>query len=170
MNCLNILVNVMKLQRVITRNFSTINRYINGQKAKSTKHAKKIRPRRFESVVEVDDSYADEHIFTEDHIALRKTLRKIIEKEINPYVDQWEEEEAFPAHKIFKILGNAGFLGVNKPEKYGGLGLDFTYTMAVHEEMSKYISVQLYACIVCVNVHTQVSVCMHAYVRTCMRA
>ncbi len=30
-------------------------------------------------------------------------------------MDQWEAEGQFPAHKIFKILGNAGFLGVNKP-------------------------------------------------------
>ena len=37
---------------------------------------------------------------------------------------------------VFKILGNAGFLGVNKEEAYGGLGLDFSYTIAVHEEMS----------------------------------
>lgn len=40
---------------------------------------------------------------------------QLIDQEINPYVDQWEAEGTFPAHKVFKILGNAGFLGVNKP-------------------------------------------------------
>lgn len=40
---------------------------------------------------------------------------QIIDQEINPYVDKWEEEGQFPAHRVFKILGNAGFLGVNKP-------------------------------------------------------
>ncbi|XP_064266383.1 probable acyl-CoA dehydrogenase 6 isoform X2 [Passer domesticus] len=40
---------------------------------------------------------------------------KIIDKEINPFVDKWEEEGQFPAHKVFKILGQAGFLGVDKP-------------------------------------------------------
>ncbi|KAJ3609364.1 hypothetical protein NHX12_023887 [Muraenolepis orangiensis] len=55
-------------------------------------------------------------------------------KEINPHVDQWESEGRFPAHKVFKILGNAGFLGVNKPVEYGGLGLDFSYSVAVSEE------------------------------------
>lgn len=30
-------------------------------------------------------------------------------------MDQWEAEGQFPAHRIFKLLGNAGFLGVNKP-------------------------------------------------------
>lgn len=29
-------------------------------------------------------------------------------------MDQWEAEGKFPAHRIFKILGSAGFLGVNK--------------------------------------------------------
>lgn len=40
---------------------------------------------------------------------------QLIDQEINPHVDQWEAEGQFPAHKIFKLLGNAGFLGVNKP-------------------------------------------------------
>ncbi len=40
---------------------------------------------------------------------------QIIETEINPYVDEWEEAGAFPAHKVFKTLGDAGFLGINKP-------------------------------------------------------
>jgi len=40
---------------------------------------------------------------------------QIIEKDINPYVDQWEAEGQFPAHVVFKKLGDAGFLGVNKP-------------------------------------------------------
>ena len=29
--------------------------------------------------------------------------------------------------KVFKKLGNAGLLGVNKPVEYGGMGLDFKY-------------------------------------------
>lgn len=41
----------------------------------------------------------------------------------------------FPAHRIFKILGEAGFLGVNRPKEYGGLGLDFSYNIAVAEEL-----------------------------------
>lgn len=72
---------------------------------------------------------------TPQHGALRAALRKIIDKEINPFVDKWEEEGQFPAHKVFKTLGQAGFLGVDKPTEYGGMGLDFSYSIAVAEEL-----------------------------------
>ncbi|XP_051872851.1 probable acyl-CoA dehydrogenase 6 [Pristis pectinata] len=74
-------------------------------------------------------------IYTQEHYSLRESLRKIIEKKINPFVDKWEEEGMFPAHRIFKILGEAGFLGVNRPKEYGGLGLEFSYNVAVAEEL-----------------------------------
>uniref|UniRef100_UPI00358FBB3D probable acyl-CoA dehydrogenase 6 n=1 Tax=Myxine glutinosa TaxID=7769 RepID=UPI00358FBB3D len=76
-----------------------------------------------------------ETLYTEQHVELRRTLGKLIEKEINPNVDKWEREGQFPAHHVFKILGQAGLLGVNKPTEYGGLGLDFSYSIAVAEEL-----------------------------------
>ncbi|KAG9470162.1 hypothetical protein GDO78_018727, partial [Eleutherodactylus coqui] len=74
-------------------------------------------------------------LYTPEHNAIRDSLRKIIEIEINPFVDQWEKEEQFPAHHVFKILGQAGMLGVNKPIEYGGMGLDFSYSIAIAEEL-----------------------------------
>nr|KAG5698128.1 hypothetical protein BaRGS_001723 [Batillaria attramentaria] len=66
---------------------------------------------------------------------MRQSLNKIIEQEINPFVDEWEEEGFFPAHQVFKKLGDAGFLGVTKPVEYGGAGLDYSYSIAVAEEL-----------------------------------
>ena len=73
--------------------------------------------------------------FTEEHTHLRKTVRDFVEKEINPHVEQWERDGAFPAHEVFAKMGKLGLLGVNKPEAYGGMGLDYSYQMAVTEEL-----------------------------------
>ncbi len=72
---------------------------------------------------------------TTEHEQIRKTLKSFIDAEINPYVDEWEEAGIFPAHKIYKGLGNLGLLGVTKPEKYGGMGLDWSYGAVVAETL-----------------------------------
>src|SRR6476646_2467004 len=73
--------------------------------------------------------------FTEEHLQLRRTVRDFVEKELNPHVDEWEAAGAFPAHEVFKKAGRLGLLGVNEPEAYGGLGLDYSYQMCVTEEL-----------------------------------
>ena len=73
--------------------------------------------------------------FEEDQRSMQKTAKRIIDEDINPYVDQWEEEGMYPAHTVFKKLGSAGLLGVNKPVEYGGMGLDFKYNIALNEEL-----------------------------------
>ena len=40
---------------------------------------------------------------------------QIIDKDINPYVEQWEAQGSFPAREVFKKLGDAGLLGITKP-------------------------------------------------------
>ena len=72
-----------------------------------------------------------------DYRLLRDSLRRIIDEQINPHVDEWEEREQFPAHRVFKALGDAGFLGLTKPERYGGLGLDYTYGVMMAEELGR---------------------------------
>ena len=73
--------------------------------------------------------------FEESHEEIRETVREFVNKEINPYADQWEEEKIFPAHDLFKKMGESGLLGVHRPEKYGGLGLDFSHSMVMAEEL-----------------------------------
>jgi citronellyl-CoA dehydrogenase len=73
--------------------------------------------------------------FTEEHHQLRRTVRDFVEKELNPHVDEWEREGAFPAHEVFKKAGSLGMLGINKPEAFGGMGLDYSYQMAATEEL-----------------------------------
>ncbi|HVK88928.1 MAG TPA: acyl-CoA dehydrogenase family protein [Kofleriaceae bacterium] len=73
--------------------------------------------------------------FTEEHDQLRRTVRDFVEKELNPHVDEWEKAGAFPAHEVFKKAGKLGLLGINKPEAYGGMGLDYSYQAVATEEL-----------------------------------
>ncbi len=75
-------------------------------------------------------------LYTEDHIALQDSLKKFCEAEINPHVDEWEKAEIFPAKELFRKMGKLGFLGVNKPEAYGGQGLDYSFAAAFAEGLS----------------------------------
>ena len=86
--------------------------------------------------MEISDTYTAEPLFTEEHVKLRKTLRGFIE-EWNQECEEWEEQEIFPAHRVIKQLGDAGLLGISKSEDYGGLGLDFSYTVAMAEELGR---------------------------------
>src|SRR6202140_2429345 len=74
-------------------------------------------------------------LFTTDHNDPRRILQKFIAAEINPYVDEWEKADIFPAHELFKKLGDLGFLGLNKPVEFGGQGLDYSYALMMAEEL-----------------------------------
>ncbi|MEM7345964.1 MAG: acyl-CoA dehydrogenase family protein [Chloroflexota bacterium] len=75
--------------------------------------------------------------FTEEHTMLRQTVRRFVETEINPYTEQWESERIFPAHELFKKMGNLGLLGLNYPETYGGGGMDYWYQVVMLEEIGR---------------------------------
>jgi citronellyl-CoA dehydrogenase len=76
-------------------------------------------------------------LFTQEHEMLRDSVSKFVEREINPHVDEWEEAGIFPAHELFKKMADAGFLGINKEEKWGGLGLDYSYALVFAEEVGR---------------------------------
>ena len=73
--------------------------------------------------------------FTDEHEAIRRNVSRFIDTEINPHVEEWEAAGAFPAHELFKKMGRQGYLGINKPVKYGGLGLDYSYQLAFIESL-----------------------------------
>ena len=73
--------------------------------------------------------------FTDEHLQLRKTVRDFIEKNVNPYYDEWEKAGLFPARELFKQMAKLGLLGINKPEQFGGMGLDYSYQLMMDEEM-----------------------------------
>ncbi len=73
--------------------------------------------------------------YTHEHLEIQKTLRRYIDEKINPFVDEWEAAEIFPAHEVFKGLGQLGLLGLTKPEAFGGAGLDYSYGLAMAEAL-----------------------------------
>ncbi len=74
-------------------------------------------------------------IYTEEHERLKDSVRRFVDAEINPHVDQWERDGVFPARELFRKMGQLGFLGVTKPVEYGGSGLDYSYSVAVAEAL-----------------------------------
>jgi citronellyl-CoA dehydrogenase len=76
-------------------------------------------------------------LYTQEHLELQRSVKKFIDSEINPYVDEWEAAEIFPAHELFKKMGDAGFLGINKPQEYGGMGLDYSFALAFAEALGE---------------------------------
>ena len=73
---------------------------------------------------------------TPEHEALRGTARRFVAEHINPHVDAWEAAGIFPAHEVFRKMGELGLLGVNKPVDNGGMGLDASYAAVLTEALS----------------------------------
>ncbi|RWS23429.1 putative acyl-CoA dehydrogenase 6-like protein [Leptotrombidium deliense] len=78
--------------------------------------------------------------FTSQHEEMKTTVRKIVEKDVNPFVDQWEKEGMFDAHLVFKKFGNAGLLGITRDPEYNGSGLDYSFTVAMYEELGYQVN------------------------------
>ena len=75
--------------------------------------------------------------FTKEHQELRTMIRKFVDNEINPYVDEWEEARIFPAHELFGKMGKLGLLGMMYEEEYGGGGMDYWYEAVLLEEIGR---------------------------------
>jgi long-chain-acyl-CoA dehydrogenase len=74
-------------------------------------------------------------LFTEDHLAFRELARTFVQREIEPYHEQWEEDGQV-SREVWLAAGKAGLLGVDVPEEYGGAGVpDFRYNAILTEEL-----------------------------------
>lgn len=74
--------------------------------------------------------------FTESHDILRRTVSKFVEKEIKPYVEEWEEAGEFP-RELYKKAAEIGLLGVCYPEEWSGFQSDIFHEVVVTEELTK---------------------------------
>lgn len=73
---------------------------------------------------------------TEEHELFRKSLRRMLDKEAYPFYEEWEAKREIPRSFWLK-MGENGFLCPWVDEAYGGLGLDFSYSMVLTEELER---------------------------------
>ena len=87
-----------------------------------------------ESVLKPDFKSQRKHfIFTDEHEQLRESIRNFAIKELAPHAEEWEET-TFP-DSVFPRMGELGFLGLDKPEAYGGQGGDYYTSLVLAEEI-----------------------------------
>jgi alkylation response protein AidB-like acyl-CoA dehydrogenase len=73
--------------------------------------------------------------FTDAHEELRLHIRRFLEKEVRPHLEEWEET-TFP-DSIMRRFGELGFLGLRYPAEYGGQGGDYFSAIVLSEEMAR---------------------------------
>ncbi|WP_042142055.1 acyl-CoA dehydrogenase family protein [Paucisalibacillus sp. EB02] len=74
--------------------------------------------------------------FTEEQNMLRDTVRSFVDKEIMPYIADWDRQGQFDPN-IYNKLANLGLMGVCIPEEYGGSGMDYNALAIVCEELER---------------------------------
>ena len=85
-------------------------------------------------------------IFTSDHEAFRDSVRSFIAKEVAPYHEQWERDGAV-SRDVWLAAGEAGLLGIDVDERYGGGGSDdYRYYLVLNEEMARAGAVRNVGC------------------------
>ncbi len=88
-----------------------------------------------ESVLKPDFNASRKHfIFSDEHEQLRESITNFAVKELAPHADEWEET-TFP-DSVFARMGELGFLGLDKPEQYGGQGGDYFSAIVLGEAIS----------------------------------
>ncbi len=92
------------------------------------------------------ESYLDE-----THTAIRESVRTFVKREVEPYLDEWEDAELFP-REIYTKAAEAGFLALGYPEQYGGVECDYFHRLVQAEEFCKAGSLGLVAGLFSLNI------------------
>ena len=74
--------------------------------------------------------------YREEHHAFRQSLRRFVETEITPFVNDWDEAGSFP-RELYRKAGDIGLLGIGFPEEYGGSGGDVFFAIIAALELAR---------------------------------
>jgi len=76
------------------------------------------------------------HYFSPDHEAYRAGLRDFVDREIAPFVNEWDEAETFP-RELYRKFAELGALGIGYDEELGGTPADIFYHLITFEEVAR---------------------------------
>ena len=74
--------------------------------------------------------------FRDTHRMLRETVARFVQREIKPYVEDWEEAGEFP-RELYRKAAEVGLLGVCYPEEWSGIETDLFHEVVVTEELTR---------------------------------
>lgn len=80
-----------------------------------------------------------EPLFGEEHDAYRETVRMFVQREIDPFAEDWENDRDYP-RELFQKAGAAGLFGAKFDERWGGTGPDYAAEAVAIEELSRSLS------------------------------
>lgn len=76
------------------------------------------------------------HCFTPEHETFRASVRAFVDREIAPFVNEWDEAGAFP-REFYRRAGQLGLLGIGHDERFGGTPADTFFQLVVFEELAR---------------------------------
>ena len=74
--------------------------------------------------------------YSDEHAAFRDSLRQFVNREIEPYAADWDEEGTFP-RELYQKAADVGLLPMGFPEEYGGVPADVFYTIVASQELAR---------------------------------
>ncbi len=85
-------------------------------------------------------------IYDEDHEAFRASVKEFLDREVVPHLEEHAENHVLP-REFWKSAGAQGFLGLEVPEEYGGMGAeDYRFNAVLTEELAK-VNMTLPSCV-----------------------
>ena len=76
--------------------------------------------------------------FTSEQEQFRKAVARFVDAEVVPEAEAIDDRAEFPM-KLFKRIGELGYLGLRYPEAYGGAGADMVTYCLFAEELARLI-------------------------------
>ena len=86
--------------------------------------------------IEFNTQASCQQYFSKAHDMVRRSVKEFVDKEIKPFIDEWEEAGIFP-REIYHKAGEVGILGIGYPEAVGGTPGDIFFTIAASEELMR---------------------------------